>query len=145
MKAVPHIHATACEIKEGFFSKFSGCKGTPAGLCIYCGRAFCAEHGEVRGAGEEICIRKNCIAKRDDLVVHMQYREQVEARNQTNSCGVTECQHPPDGQCGRCRAYFCLNHLDTREETVGSGMQQVRQMATMCGHCWDRRPIWTRQ
>jgi hypothetical protein len=24
-------------------------------------------------------------------------------------------------------------------------MQQVRQMATLCGHCWDRRPVWSRQ
>jgi hypothetical protein len=38
-----------------------------------------------------------------------------------------------------------MSHLDTREETVGTGMQQMRQMATLCGHCWDRRPIWSRQ
>jgi hypothetical protein len=23
-------------------------------------------------------------------------------------------------------------------------MQQVRHMATLCGHCWDRRPVWSR-
>jgi hypothetical protein len=145
MIEVPTIHATACEIKEGFFSKFSSCKEHPVGLCIYCGRAFCAEHGEVRSEGEEICYRKNCVAKRDDLVVHMQYRALVTAQNETGTCGIPSCQHPPDGQCSRCHAYFCLSHLDTRQETIGSGLQQVRQMATMCGHCWDRRPIWSRQ
>ncbi len=145
MDGVPHIHAKTCEIKEGFLSKFSGCKETPIGLCIYCGRAFCANHGEARGVGEEICSRKNCVAKRDNLVVHMEYRAIVVAQNETGTCGIPDCSHAPDGQCGRCRAYFCLSHLDTREESVGQGVRQIRQMATLCGHCWDRRPIWNRQ
>ena len=141
---VPAIHAQSCEIKDGLFSKLSSCKGKPIGLCIYCGRAFCGEHGEIRDAGEEICTRKNCIAKRDDLVVHMEYRSLVAAQNETGTCGIPNCTHKPDGECARCRAFFCLGHLDTREETVGRGINQKRQMATMCGHCWDRRPIWNR-
>ena len=142
---MPTIHATTCEIKEGFLKKFSSCKQRPVGLCIYCGRAFCGDHGELRDQGEEICSRKNCIAKRDDLVTHLEYRALVVAQNQqTGTCGIPGCSHKPDGQCARCRAYFCLGHLDTREETVGTGYQQIRQMATMCAHCWDRRPIWTR-
>lgn len=141
---MPAIHATACEVNEGFLSRFSRCKGRPVGLCIYCGRAFCRDHGEVRDHGEEICCRKNCVAKRDDLVIHLEYRALMVAQNQTGTCGLPTCSNAPDGQCSRCRAYFCLTHLDTREETVGSGYQQIRRMATMCNHCWDRRPIWSR-
>jgi len=143
---MPHIHAATCEVKkEGILSKFSSCKAKPVGLCIYCGRAFCPDHGDISGGHEkEVCSRKFCIAKREDLVSHLQYVAVVNQQNATGSCGISNCSRKPDGQCGRCKAYFCIPHLDTREETVGTGMQQMRQMATMCDHCWDRRPIWSK-
>lgn len=141
---MPHIHAAACEVKEGFMSRFSRCKEKPIGMCNYCGRAFCAEHGEVQTDGQEICFRKNCLAKRDDLVAHLQYRALVAKENEAGLCGVPACTEKPDGQCGRCRAYFCMRHIDTREESLMQGRAQVRQMATLCYHCWERRPIWTR-
>ncbi len=58
-----HIHSPTCEIKkEGLFSGFSSCKEKPAGLCVYCGRAFCAKHGEHLSDGSEVCTRKSCVA-----------------------------------------------------------------------------------
>ena len=141
---VPSLNATTCEIKKGFFSTFLGCKGQPVGLCIYCGRAFCAAHGEVQSGGQEICSRKNCLAKRDDLVIHLHYVAVVQGFNESGACGQPGCHERPDGQCGRCRAYYCGRHLDTREETVSQGRGRISQMASMCPHCWQRRPIWTR-
>ncbi len=141
---MPAIHAKSCEIKEGLISKFSGCKEKPIGLCIYCGRAFCANHGVVQDDKQEICSRKNCVAKKEDLLVHLAYKATMAVENERGLCGVPSCNVKPDGQCGRCKAFFCLRHIDTREETVVHGRAQIRQMATLCGHCWDRRPIWSR-
>jgi hypothetical protein len=114
------------------------------GRCIYCGRAFCGDHGELRDEGQEICSRKNCVAKRDDLVIHLHYVALVNRDNDAGVCGQRGCDEKPEGECGRCRGFFCTRHLDTREETVNRGRARVSQMATMCLHCWARRPIWTR-
>ena len=142
---MPHLNADSCEIREGFWSRFSACKEKPVGRCIYCARAFCATHGELRDDGEEICGRKNCVAKRDDLARHLQYVAVVTGFNEAGACGQPGCQNPPDGQCGRCRAFFCLRHLDTRDETVTRNGGRIARMATLCAHCWARRPIWNRR
>jgi hypothetical protein len=74
----------------------------------------------------------------------MRYKDFVIGRNGSGRCGRPDCDHLPEGQCARCRAYFCYRHLETHEEVTGRGLEQVSRLATLCAHCWERRPIWTR-
>ena len=131
-----------CEIKGGLFTR--ECGGDAAGLCQYCGRPFCRKHGEKQADGQEICSRRFCIAKRDDLVVHLVYKDAVLARNDAERCGVAGCNGALAGQCIRCRGFFCIQHVDGREEKIFENQVMVTQIASLCYHCWERRPIWLR-
>jgi hypothetical protein len=129
-----------CQIKKGLFS----CARDAAGVCIYCGRPFCESHGVRLEDGQEICSRRFCVAKRDDLVVHLAYKEAVSKRNEQRQCGLDGCAHVVAGRCVRCSGYFCGKHVDAREEAIFEGPVKVRRMATLCHHCHARRPIWLR-
>jgi hypothetical protein len=129
-----------CQVQTGFFK----CKEQPVGICQYCGRAFCARHADLLEDGQEVCSRKFCVAKRQDLAKHLAYKDVVVARNETRQCGIEGCDRGVQGQCSRCKGFFCGRHVDSREETVLEGQVRVSQMATLCKHCWARRPIWVR-
>ncbi|HLF79039.1 MAG TPA: hypothetical protein VJB57_16280 [Dehalococcoidia bacterium] len=129
-----------CEVKSGLFR----CKQHAAGLCQYCGRPFCAKHGERHADGQEICHRRFCVEKRDDLVKHLVYKEVVDQRNQAERCGIEGCGSSPSGQCVRCRGFFCSRHVEGREERIQVNQVLVPQLASLCQHCFVRRPIWLR-
>jgi hypothetical protein len=130
-----------CEVKPGFFK----CKGSSVGLCVYCGRTFCAEHGVLLDEGQEVCNSKNCVAKREDVVVHLVYKEAVTLRNDAQQCGIEGCGGPMLGRCARCSGYFCGRHVGPREETIIEDRRAVERMATLCHHCFERRPIWLKK
>ena len=115
------------------------------GLCQYCGRPFCPKHGQRQADGQEICSRRFCIAKRDDLVVHLVYKDVVDARNETEKCGIDGCNNAIGGQCIRCRGFYCGRHVEGREERIYQNQVLVPQLASLCRHCWQRRPIWLRR
>jgi hypothetical protein len=129
-----------CEVKTGLFR----CKQASTGRCQYCGRPFCARHGEVHDDGQEICSRRFCIEKRDDLVKHLVYKDIVDRLNQEDLCGIEDCGASPSGQCVRCRGFFCARHVEGREEKIYQNQVLVPQLASLCLHCWVRRPIWLR-
>jgi hypothetical protein len=130
-----------CELK-----KLIGRCGAPAiGSCVYCGRHFCAEHGVLLEEHQQICQRKPCVAKREDLARHLVYRAQVHQRNGSRLCGVFDCEFGSASQCSRCRGFFCERHTQIREETPVERGVQISRKVSLCQHCWLRRPIWQRQ
>jgi len=130
---------TACEIKTGLFR----CKAEAVAYCQYCGRPFCRQHGTVVG-DQEVCARKFCVAKREDLVKHLAYKAVVDRRNEAQLCGLDSCDRGTHGQCVRCKGHFCSLHVQPREEPILHNKVTVTQMATLCYHCWERRSIWVR-
>ena len=135
------VTVITCQVRKVLFR----CWTEPAGTCQYCGRSFCARHGERLEDGQEVCSRKFCVAKRHDLVRHLAYNEIVSARNEARCCGLEGCERTLAGQCSRCRGLFCSRHVEAREEPVLENRVRVTRMATLCQHCWARRPIWLRQ
>ena len=129
----------ACELRR----LVRRCTRPAAGTCQYCGRAFCGDHGILMDGGQEICGRSRCQRKRIDLERHLRYKAVVRQRNTENQCGVPGCQTRPGGQCSRCRGFFCDRHLANRDLSVREGRAWVRLPASMCEHCWRRRPLWS--
>ena len=129
-----------CEIN----GRFSSCKNPADARCIYCGRPFCQRHGIIEAEGHEVCNRKFCVAKREDLMVHMAYKDVVLARNDQKQCGIDGCHGELESQCIRCRGFFCVLHVEGREEKIQENQVFVVQIASLCRHCFVRRPIWLR-
>ncbi len=130
-----------CAIK-GFLSS---CGDDATAQCVYCGRAFCAKHGVVLEEGEEICSRKNCVAKREDLARHLVYKEVVLKQNREKLCGLEVCGEQFASQCTRCRGYFCAQHVFLASDSVGEGQPLPDRPPVLCRHCYERRPIWLRE
>jgi hypothetical protein len=124
-----------CEIK----GLLTTCGSLATAQCVYCGRPFCPKHGEVLEDGAEVCTRKNCVAKKEDLVVHLQYKEEVLTRNLGRVCGLHMCEVEIQVQCRRCKGYFCRDHTMPWTETVTDRPERI------CAHCVERRAIWERE
>jgi hypothetical protein len=131
---------TVCEIK----ALLRACGDTAIGQCVYCGRPFCQRHGVTGEDGEEVCSRKNCVAKKEDLVRHLVYKEGVLRRNRQRLCGLENCQNSFTGQCSRCKLYYCGRHRFPGSEQVFDGQVRIDRPAMLCRHCQQRRPIWLR-
>jgi hypothetical protein len=132
-----------CQVKT---SLFATCGDEKAAVCQYCARRFCQRHGSVfaddEGIRQEVCTRKVCVAKRDDLLRHYLYRDAVSRRNDRRACGIETCAADLAAQCVRCKGLFCEDHVRKREETVFENQVKVPRLANLCQHCWARRPIW---
>jgi len=136
------ISSKTCEFKNGLFGR---CGAEAAGLCQYCGRPFCAKHGVVLDDDQQVCNRKVCLAKRMDLLRHLEYKAAAEELNEAGVCGLPGCNAQIGAQCTRCQAYFCPRHAFGREELVLENRVRVRRMASLCKHCADRRPLWAQR
>ena len=134
------VATRVCQLRRGLLS----CSGDAVGLCVYCARLFCSRHGVLLDEGQEVCNRRFCVAKRNDLVKHLKYKEDVLVRNESRACGVEGCKRQVGGRCTRCNGYFCGHHVEAREEMFLQNQVHMRRMSTLCRHCWARRPIWTR-
>ncbi|HEY7268321.1 MAG TPA: hypothetical protein VH951_00710 [Dehalococcoidia bacterium] len=136
------VNATqTCGLKK---SLFGVCGGPGRGICVYCGRSFCDQHGIVQEDGQEICLRKECVAKREDLVRHLAYKDLVGRLNDRRACGIPNCRSELAAQCIRCKGFFCVGHVHQRDEMVLENSVRVHHMATLCQHCYNRRGIWTK-
>jgi predicted nucleic acid binding AN1-type Zn finger protein len=124
-----------CQIK----GVLTNCGAAATAQCVYCGRTFCPKHGEVMDDGYEVCTRKSCITKKQDLTVHLSYKETVLLRNLQRSCGIEVCGAEIQVQCNRCKGYFCLGHTQPWLETVTEKPERT------CAHCLERRPIWDQE
>jgi len=124
-----------CQIK----GILTTCGATATAQCVYCGRAFCSRHGEVMEERYEVCVRKSCVTKKQDLEVHLVYKGAVLERNLQRLCGLDVCQSEIRVQCNRCKGYFCLDHTQPWLETV------TEKPEFTCRHCLQRRSIWEQQ
>ena len=118
------------------------CHGATVGLCQYCGRPFCPEHGELLDQGQEVCRRPLCRKKLADLPVHQGFVSLVSSRNAQALCGLPNCAHEPWGQCSHCEALFCRSHLHPRLRTVRRESVTVTEPVSLCDHCWQRHQLW---
>jgi hypothetical protein len=117
----------------------TACGAEASAMCVYCGRTFCNRHGVVLEDGAEVCTRKSCVAKMDDLAVHLKYKEAVLQRNLERRCGLEVCDTEIQVQCNRCKGYFCAGHTQPWTETVTERPERT------CRHCLARRPVWERE
>jgi hypothetical protein len=127
-----------CQVKKGLFN----CGAPRLGVCQYCARAFCERHGVVMEDGQEVCSRPNCVAKKEDLVLHLEYRSRVDVRNRGKECGIEVCAGTIVSQCTRCQGYFCAVHVQARRDTALENGVRFERWAALCEHCFVRRPIW---
>lgn len=121
------------------------CHQPGTGVCQYCGRAFCDRHTGLHDGEIEICSRPLCLAKHADLQAHLVYRDAALARSNRGFCGSPECSNTRAGQCSKCQALFCDNHLQTCEETYRQGLAVLKRPISACEHCAARIKLWARQ
>ena len=128
-----HPGAT-CQIK----GILTACGAVATAQCVYCGRTFCHKHGEVMEEAYEVCSRKSCVEKKQELREHLVYKETVLGRNLGRLCGVEVCETELQVQCNRCKGYFCARHTRPWLETI------TEKPESTCAHCLRRRSIWER-
>ena len=121
------------------------CRRQLAGQCQYCGRGFCAKHGDLLGEREEVCHRESCQAKKDDLVAYAQFKIDAAARNDTNLCGIAPCENSPETFCERCSAHYCIEHLSQIVVEVVRGFERAPEMLRLCTYCVARTSVWDQE
>ena len=123
---------------------FRRCKRTPVAVCQFCGRDFCDVHTGLRVGEEEVCARPRCLEKHQDLQAHIIYRTAATARSARGFCGAEDCEERRSGQCSKCQALFCEQHLHEREESYRQGMATLKRPVSVCDHCAARVKLWAR-
>lgn len=123
---------------------FHRCHEPASATCQYCGRDFCTAHTGMRLQGEEVCSRELCREKHEDLKAHLVYRDAAIARSNRGFCAVDQCTRPRAGQCSKCQALYCDEHLRDRLETLRQGMGSVKRPVSLCDHCGARLKLWSK-
>jgi hypothetical protein len=123
---------------------FHRCHEPMVAVCQYCGRDYCLEHTGVRAGGDEICSRPLCRQKHEDLKEHLAYRAAAQARSNRGFCAVPDCERPRAGQCSKCQALYCDEHLRDRVETIRQGMMVIKRPVSLCDHCAGRLKLWSK-
>lgn len=123
---------------------FHRCHNAFVATCQYCGRDFCEVHAGLRDLPDEICSRELCLAKHEDLKLHAIYRAAATGRSNRGFCGVEDCEEARAGQCSKCHALFCDQHLHDREESVRQGMAILKRPVSLCDHCGARLKLWSK-
>ena len=126
------LPGAVCQVK----GVLTACGAVATAQCVYCGRAFCPKHGAVMDDGYEVCARKPCTTKKQELQLHLAYKSAVLERNLQRLCGLDVCEIDIQVQCNRCRGYFCVRHTQPWLETVTEKPERT------CTHCLARRPLW---
>lgn len=122
-----------------------GCRRALVGQCQYCARGFCDRHGERFGEREEVCKRPSCQAKRLDLVAHLAFRATAVIRNGESCCGQPGCEAEPGQDCERCRAHYCVVHLQEEMTTLATYGARGIEVLRLCDHCAERMEIWAQK
>lgn len=122
----------------------SRCHQPATGVCQFCGRSFCAEHGARYEDDNEVCCRPVCQEKRADLAAHIEWKARAVDRSNRGFCGMPDCDEGRWGQCSKCLAVFCERHLQDRAERVRHGSIVYTRPASMCDHCAARNKLWSR-
>ena len=127
--------------RGGIFRR--ACGAEPIGQCVYCGEAFCADHGVLEADYYEVCRRERCSAKFQDLDDHQEWIKRHHHDNLAGYCAADECDDPSDIPCERCGLRFCQPHVKVTSVTVVEllGGESVRSQL-LCPHCVSRRKLW---
>ena len=129
-----------CTFSRGFLR--GGCGHDASGQCVYCGEAFCDDHGVHGEDYLEVCNRPRCRAKLDDVLSHQDWIRRACPANDLRICAIETCKASMQHQCTRCRLMFCNPHL-TAMEITDRRYEPPRQVAAvLCGHCAARRKLW---
>jgi hypothetical protein len=123
---------------------FHRCHEPVVAVCQYCGRDFCSQHTGLRAGGDEVCSRPICLQKHEDLKAHMTYRADAIDRSNRGFCAVPDCTNPRAGQCSKCHALYCEEHLRDRIESVRQGMLVLKRPVSLCDHCGARLKLWAK-
>ena len=134
------MNAQFCRFGSGFLRR--GCNREAASDCVYCGRPFCAEHGERGENYTDVCAGKRCREKLRDMRAHAQWRERASASNRVSVCAIEGCAERQRHQCSRCRLLFCPEHVRNREVPDNSIQPALKVLAVVCAHCRERRKVW---
>jgi hypothetical protein len=123
---------------------FSRCHEPRIAVCQFCGRDFCAMHGTQYPNGDEVCTRPVCEEKRVDLLGHIEWKARATERSNRGFCGMPDCEADRWGQCSKCHALFCEQHLHDRNEHIRTGSIVFTRPASMCDHCMARNKLWAK-
>lgn len=129
-----------CNWRQNFFRRV--CKNSFLGQCVYCNLRFCERHGVIGSNYLEVCNRSECLAKKADVEMHLQWKIRVRVANEEQVCAIESCNSFMEIQCNRCQLFFCKFHLKVADiMEFGTGNSQ-KISAVLCDHCFARRIIW---
>ncbi len=131
---------TACETGGGLLRRSCGREAVAA--CVYCGRAFCGEHGERGENFADVCSRSKCQAKQRDMEAHGEWRRRMQAANAVSICAQEGCGERMRHSCYRCHLMFCDIHLHERNIVDRRVDPPQKLRAFVCDHCHERRKVW---
>lgn len=117
------------------------CGRAATGQCVYCGELFCGTHGDHGSDYYEVCRRKSCVAKYDDVHAHQRWILDHRGSNDLSMCAADECRERMQHACERCRLKFCEAHLGEHMVPT-SVIGGDKELAMLCMHCIARRVIW---
>lgn len=118
------------------------CGLAAAGQCVYCGEPFCADHGTRGEDYIEVCARRTCRAKFDDVQAHQTWRARSAHANRTSVCADPTCSERMQHRCQRCQLMFCAEHLRDQRILDRSFDPPRRVPVLLCAHCIARRSLW---
>ena len=122
-----------------------GCEQPVVARCVYCGRGFCAVHGERRPDHQDVCSRRVCRRKGRDINSHLEWRRVAGEANDVSACAAEGCEERMEHRCVRCRLMFCLEDLGERrltEALPGARGSGEDERGLVCEHCTARRRVW---
>lgn len=139
---VLYIEGT-CTFRIGNLLRRRDCGSEPIGQCVYCGGAFCDEHGVVGEDYYQVCGRDRCQAKWQDIADHKDWVALHYHDNLAGYCAAEQCDEALDISCERCSLRYCQQHVraTTVRETDLVGTELIHQLL-LCPHCADRRALW---
>lgn len=115
------------------------------GVCQYCGRFFCPDHGQRLDDGQEVCRRSVCDSKRLDMIAFESHKAGAARKNESGACGDPSCSLPAPSECAKCHAAFCPSHLTPREIEEYRAGRTILRLASLCRFCDKRRKLWAKK
>lgn len=117
------------------------CHAEPVDRCLYCGRHFCASHGDVNRRVCFACLPKfwEDAAKEAAEALELRRRELGAALNAKGLCGTDGCGNPMLTNCDRCQILHCSRHVSRYEYSYRhhtlAGTYIRRGRVVLCDAC----------
>ncbi len=132
-----------CSHQSGGLLRRRTCGQSATGQCVYCGESFCDSHGIHGEDYYQVCARRRCQAKWQDLHSHKEWVSRHYHHNLAGYCADDKCEESLDISCERCTLRFCQDHVKATsvKEMSLIGFEEIRTLL-LCPHCVERRRIW---